>query len=736
MRHGLGKTRAEGEVSTVAPAQDGPSAPVRSRPSASPRALVLLAAAVGVCVTVFVADQGAVQAALLGAGSGAMIASLALGVVVVYRGSAVVNIASGAMAMYAGYVFNSLQRDGELLVVAWRVDLGAPWPTTAAVAGALLISVLMSALYYLLIFGPLRTASPVARLVASVGLLLVLQSVILLQYGPLPQTVTAALPGGVLELPRGLLIPTSQVLIAVVLGAAAALLWALYRFTDFGLLTRAGAEDGRNLVLLGRSPLAVGIGNWAFSGLVISFFAIISTMIAGTIDPSTTTLLIVPALAAALLGRFSSFGWAAAGGLVIGMIQGVVQYLSTKDWYPTVAGLPLPGVQESVPLVLILLTLLLRRRTVGSRESLDLASLPFAPPSRHTRPKLLIGLVVGVAAFFLLDAAWRLATINTLIGMAICLSLVVLTGFVGQVSLAQMALAGFSGFVVANLSTKLGIGVPFGPLLGAVAAALLGVVVGYAALRVRGVHLAIVTLAAGLAIQSAVFENPAWSRQGTGAAVPSPEIGGWSIGPVDAAPFGDGKIPNPVFGIFCLVVVLLLCWLTSALRGSIWGRRMLAVRINEQSAAAVGVSVRQTKLLAFGVSGFIAGLAGALSAYRFGSVTPDYFGVFASLSFLAFAYMGGISSVSGAVVGGFLVTNGLMFTVLDRWLGVSPSYTLLIGGLGLILTVVTNPDGIAGSVQLLMRRRRPGRGSATTPVGPGITPAAHRAGQAHVGEQV
>jgi branched-chain amino acid transport system permease protein len=133
---------------------------------------------------------------------------------------------------------------------------------------------------------------------------------------------------------------------------------------------------------------------------------------------------------------------------------------------------------------------------------------------------------------------------------------------------------------------------------------------------------------------------------------------------------------------------------------------MLAVRANERAAAAAGVSVKQTKIVAFAVSAFVAGIAGALSGYRFGSVTPDYFGIFQSLSFLAFAYMGGISSVTGAVVGGVLVTNGIMFTVLQKWIGVSPTYSILIGGLGLILTVVANPEGIAGTWRQLAVRWR------------------------------
>jgi branched-chain amino acid transport system permease protein len=336
-------------------------------------------------------------------------------------------------------------------------------------------------------------------------------------------------------------------------------------------------------------------------------------------------------------------------------------------------------------------------------------------------PKLSVGLVVGIVGFLVLDSGWRLAEINTLVGIAICLSFVILTGFVGQVSLAQMVVAGFAGFTLAKLSGSLGIGFPIAPLLGALGATLIGILVAVPALRVRGVQLAIVTLAAALAIQTLVFQNPVWSGGIQGAHVPSPSFLGFHFGPTDPTSLGGGGIPNAWFGIFCTIVIVVLAGLTSLLRGSPWGRRMLAVRANERAAAASGVSVKQTKIVAFGLSAFVAGIAGTLSGYRFGSVTPDYFGVFASLTFLAFAYMGGISSVTGAVIGGLLVTNGLVFTALDRWVGLSPDYATLIGGLGLIVTIVTNPDGIAGTWRQLGTRFRRQRGSTASapPAGPG-----------------
>jgi branched-chain amino acid transport system permease protein len=692
----------------LAAENQGKSSVDQGKSSVQRNAFVVLAVALVVALLLG-SGRGVVQAALLGTGSGALIEALALGVVVVYRGSGVINVATGAMAMYSSYVFNSLNTKGELLLLAWRVDLGSPWSFAPAMIVAIAVSAVLSAGYYFSIFRPLRTASPVSRLVASIGLLLVLQAIIIVSYGSNSIPASATATSATIKLPWNLVFPVASMILSIVAIAAGVILWALYRFTTFGLLTRASTEDTRHLMLIGRSPLMVGVGNWMFSGAVIAFFAVLIVPIDGTVDPTTDTLVIIPALAAVLLGRFVSFGWAVGGGLAIGLLQAVAQFWTAQPWFPTAGGLPLPGLAESIPLIIILVTLVLQHRKVTGRGTLDVAGLPFAPPSMRVLPKLTVGTVVGVVAFLVLSSAWRLAAINTLVGIVICLSLVVLTGFVGQVSLAQMSLAGFSGFILANLATRLGIGFPFGPILGALAAAAMALVLGWAALRVRGVQLAIVTLAFAVAIQAIVFQNAAWSQQGESVQVPSPSLFGLKFGPIDHAPFGDGQFPNPEFGLFCLAVVILMCWMVYAVRRSPWGRRMLAVRINERAAAAAGISVRNTKLIAFAISGFVAGVGGAMSAYRFGVVTSDYFGVSASLSFLAFAYMGGISSVEGAVIGGFLVTNGLVFTALQQWLRISPNFTMLIGGLGLVLTVVMNPDGIAGSARDMGRalRQRP-----------------------------
>ena len=124
---------------------------------------------------------------------------------------------------------------------------------------------------------------------------------------------------------------------------------------------------------------------------------------------------------------------------------------------------------------------------------------------------------------------------------------------------------------------------------------------------------------------------------------------------------------------------------------------MLAVRSNERAAAAAGINVRNTKLAGFGIAAFVAGMAGALYAYNFGSVSYSRFGALAALGLIAFAYFGGITMVSGAIIAGIGATEGLFPHAFDKWFGLSGTWALLVGGFALIITLLVNPEGIAGT---------------------------------------
>jgi len=329
--------------------------------------------------------------------------------------------------------------------------------------------------------------------------------------------------------------------------------------------------------------------------------------------------------------------------------------------------------------------------------------LPAVPrPERLLRPALL-ATSAAVVALIVFPFDYRQALINSLVAALVCLSLVVITGFVGQISVVQLALAGVSGFVLSHLATDHGVAFPFAPLAGAAAATVLGLVTAVSALRARGVSLVVVTLAAAVAIEQFGFDNATWGGGASGS--PVPELGvlgadfGWRVS------WGglDGKEPSPVFGFVVLGVLVLLGLLVANLRRSSLGRRMLAVRSNERAAAAAGIDVRTVKLAAFGLASFIAGIAGALYGYNFGSVSAPQFSALTALGLIAFAYVGGITMVSGAILAGLISTQALLPYLLEDQLGISGNYALLFGGLALIFNLVVYPEGIAGAGR---RRRR------------------------------
>jgi branched-chain amino acid transport system permease protein len=442
---------------------------------------------------------------------------------------------------------------------------------------------------------------------------------------------------------------------------------------------------------------------------------LLATVVAGTVgvlaasvtqlDAVSLPLQVVPALAAALLARLTSFGIACGVGLGIGILNSLIDYVSTKSWFPTDHDVPLPGVKELVAFLIIITAMFLRGAALPGRGELIEQRLPEVPkPQRLATPAIVLTLVCAVA-LVVLPFDFRQALINSLIGTVMALSLVVITGFVGQISVVQLSLAGVAGFTVSHLAVDAGIGFPLAPLLGAGAAVVLGLITAVSALRVRGVSLAVVTLGAAVAISQFGFINQTWGGGASGSPVPEPHLLGLDLGPQSAFRGLDGSLPSPVFGWMVLAVTVGLCLLVAAIRRGNLGQRMLAVRSNERAAEAAAVDVRNVKLIAFGISAFIAGVAGTLYAYNFGSVSATRFDALTALGLIAFAYAGGITLVSGAIFAGLISTEALMPHALDKWLGISGNWFLLFGGVLLIFTLIQHPEGVAGAFYKRLHRR-------------------------------
>jgi branched-chain amino acid transport system permease protein len=656
---------------------------------------------------------------LLGLGSGALIAGIALGVVLTYRGSGIINLATGGMAMFAGYAFWALTTD--LLHLS----------TVPALLISLVIVLAVGAAVELVAFRPLRTAPPLAKLVSSLGVLLVLQASMLLAFGTTEQPEPNVLPQNTVKL-LGAVIPIDRFILTGIVIVLAAALAALYRFTRFGLQTRAASENEVAAMLGGLSPNRLSMINTLLASVIAGGIGILAASIT-QLDTETLPLQIVPALAAALLAGFTSFGIACAAGIGLGIIGSLLQYVTSLSWFPTSGGVALPGVYELVVFILIVLFMYLRGASLPSRGELVEQRLPEAPRPRKLAVTAPVVVVVCAIALVVLPFDFREALVNTMIGTLIALSLVVITGFVGQISVVQLTLAGVSGFAISHLAVNAGIAFPIAPLLGAGAALILGLITAASALRVRGVSLAVVTLAAVVAITNFGFVNTTWGGGQTGSPVPEPRLLGLDLGPRAGFRGLDGNLPSPVFGWVVLAVAVVLCVLVGLLRRGTLGQRMLAVRSNERAAAAAAVDPRAVKFVAFGISSVIAGLAGALYAYNFSSVSADRFDPFTALSLIAFAYAGGITLISGAVFAGLISTQALFPYALDKWFGINGNWFLLFGGAILIITLIQNPEGVAGAFYKKTHKRPPvhppepgvDRGLAPLDVRGTITPGIH-----------
>jgi branched-chain amino acid transport system permease protein len=632
---------------------------------------------------------------LFALGSGALIAGLAVGIVLTYRGSGVINLAIGGYAMLAGYAFWAFNTDQLGFTVS-------KWP---ALVLALVFVMAVAALAEIIIFQPLRNSPPLAKLVASLGLLLTMQASMLLAFGTLPQAEPQVLTQKTVAM-LGAVVPTNRFIIAGIVIVATVILAAAYRWTSFGLATRAASENEVSGMLRGLSPRRLALANAVIAALLAGVVGIVAAAIT-ELDSSTLPLQVIPALAAAMLAGLSSLGLACLAGFGIGVLYGLVTYASGQSWFPQSSGVAIPGVTDVIVFLLVVLAMFVRGARLPGRGQLIERGLPEVP-----KPKHLMGIaaplsLVAAIALVVLPFDFRQAEVNSIIGVVMALSLVVITGFVGQISVLQLSLAGVAGFVISRLAHDLGVPFPVAPLAGVVGAVLLGMLMAASALRVRGVSLVIVTLAAAQAISNFYFANPSFGAGTSGSPVPEPHIFGLDVGTQSAFRGLDGNIPSPVFGWFALATTVGLCLMVGYMRRGGFGRRMLAVRSNERASAAAGINPRNVKLIAFGVSALIAGTAGSLYAYNFGAVSPDQFDVFTALSLIAFAYAGGITMISGAVFAGLISTQALFPYALDKWFGLSGNWFLLFGGVILIVTLLQNPEGVMGAIYKKRHRKQP-----------------------------
>ena len=445
-----------------------------------------------------------VRFAVLGLGAGGVYALTAQGVVLIYRGSGVVNFAQGAIGMIGAYVVYLSHEDGIAIPVALALGVG--------------LGAAIGAATHLLVMRPLRHAPAVSRLVATLGILTVCLALGEQLWGHQARLIDKLLPTDSVTLFDDVVVGEDRLLILAVAVVVTAALALLYRATRFGLATSAVAESRRATSAQGISPDVIATVNWALGGSLAVAAAVLIVNITG-LQVLELTLLVVPALAAALVGGFRSFPLTLIGGLLIGILESEVAYLQVEVGTSAL----LQGAADSVPFLVIIVVLVVRGRALPLRG--DALEKPAELGTGVVRPSWAVLLTAAALAVAVLaPSGWVDALTTTAAVGIILLSLVVVTGYTGQLSLAQVALAGMGAWIAARLVATQGVPFELAALAGIAGAVPIGVLVGLAALRTRGVNLAVVTLGLALVLERQVLANSDLTGGALGTQVGAPSF--------------------------------------------------------------------------------------------------------------------------------------------------------------------------------------------------------------------
>ncbi len=474
-------------------------------------------------------------------------------------------------------------------------------------------------------------------------------------------------------------------------------LWWLLNRTRFGESVRASVSNPDLARLTGINPKTVSTGVWTLAG----FLSALAVILIATGSTSTDLVAIGPdtllrGMVAAMIGGMVSFPVAFGASIAIGLLEQVLIFN-----FPAQTGL--------LQFILFVVVVLLVGR-VSRKAEPDTAGFQFAPRIRAVPERLkqiwwvrrlpqlgaLLALLAAVALPLLLRESSQQATYAEILAFALCAtSVTVLTGWAGQLSLGQMGFAGIGALSAAafvrGVSVDIGWGsvrvlkgslppIPFGfaLLAGAAVACLLAAAVGVGALRVRGLLLAVSTLAFAIAAQDYIFPLNFFSLGQETVQLPRGNIGPFNV-----------NINNRGYYYGTLIVLAVVLVLLGRLRRSGIGRTIIGVRENENAAAALTVSPIKAKLTAYSVSGFIAGLGGAILGGLAVTIgyTESFFTVDDSLALVAMAVIGGLGGRAGAVIGALWVIGLPAFWPNNNLV------PLLTSSIGLLIILLYIPGG-------------------------------------------
>lgn len=621
----------------------------------------------------------------------------ALGMVLTYKTTGVFNFAYGAVAMFCAYVYWQLHDSWH--ITAW-ISLPVLLVVVAPVVG----------LVFEALFRPIAGLSAEIPLVVSLALLAFFEQAATLIWGGQAQGFQTVIPTSTFKL-GSLYVGWDQLgtlMIAILMGVG---LWWLLRHTRFGTATRA-VVDNRDLAsMIGVSGANVRRSAWAVSSMFAALVGVLLSHDQG-LDPTNLVLVVLAAFTPAVLGRLVSFPWAFGGALGIGVFTSVLSKWSTTGWVANLV--------SAIPWVLLFGILIVLGgklkeagtsvRPMGGGSSSVAALESDRPPRSRAERAVMVG-VAGFAVAVALPLVVHGPDLNDLtygvIWALIAITLVVLTGWAGQISLCQFSFVGVGAFAVGHLAGAHGGNFVAAALAGMAIAVPVGLIVGLPSLRLKGLYLALATFAFALVMDYAVFQTVGISGGLTGLFDSRPHIFGISF----ASTTSFYELAVCVLGVALAVAFALS-------RGPI-GRRLLILRDSPLAASTLGVNLTVTKLVTFVLCGVVAALGGALYGSYLQSITPLDFQFSWSLELLLLVVFSGRTRLTGAVLAGAVAMVPLFFP--NPTVNTYEQFAVALGVIGL----GSNPEGtLALTVQeakrtLSVMAPRPRR---RRPVEPALSP--------------
>jgi branched-chain amino acid transport system permease protein len=605
------------------------------------------------------------QYTLFGLMLGCVYAIASMGLVLTYTVTGVFNFAHGAVGMVAAYTYFEL-----------RVERNVPTPI--ALALVVLVVAPITGLGAERLLRRFRGASYATSLVVTIALTVGLLGFAAKVFPPTEARNIPYLFGDRRFVVASVPITydrIAQVLIAI--AVAFGLRFLLFG-TPIGARMRSVVDDAELARLNGVRSVAVARYSWMIGFGLAALGGVLFA--AGTnLNAVVLTLLVLNAYGAAMVGRLTSLPMTFLGALALGLCQSLtnVTWLWPEGDVFTRVRLAIPGIFLVIAVLLVPSFRLSAGRIVGRDQ-------PAVPTARRAGA---VGLAVILAVVLVVNfgpVSAQSHMVRGLVIATIALSLVAVTGLSGQISLAQYAFLGVGAFVAGKAFGGANV---FGMLLGGLVAAALGVIIALPSARLRGLHLALSTFGFALIARELVLADPRVFGF-AGLRVRRPDVLGMST-------TSDGA-----FAVWCAVVFVALAVLVTVVRRSWFGRQLTAIRDSELAAATLGMHVRLAKVLVFAFAAFIAGCAGALFGGMSVTVDGVQFEPVNGLVIVLFAFVGGITTVTGAAIAGSLFA--LLVYAESNYAGLSGVVFLAIAAAAIGLG--RQPDGIAGLVLSLFRR--------------------------------